>query len=87
MFYSRHSKVKQADFLKMALSPQIDAAMKRADALVEAYKVPGTPALVVNGRYLINQSAVGSYAGVLQLIHYLIAQERLRLKLPAVAVK
>jgi protein dithiol oxidoreductase (disulfide-forming) len=87
LFYSRHTKVKQADFLAMARSPQIDAEMKRADALVEAYKVPGTPALVVNGRYLVNQSAVGSYVGVLQLIVYLVAQERVRLKLPAPAVK
>jgi protein dithiol oxidoreductase (disulfide-forming) len=87
LFYSRHSRVKQDEFLAMARSPQIDAAMKNADALVEAYKVPGTPALVVNGRYLLEMSAVGSYTAALQLIDYLISQERVRLKLPAASVR
>jgi thiol:disulfide interchange protein DsbA len=79
--------VTPAQFLALARSPQIDAAMKRADALVNAYGVPGTPALVVNGRYLIKATEVGSYAGVSQLINYLVAQERARLKLPALPAK
>jgi thiol:disulfide interchange protein DsbA len=68
------------DFLKLANSPQIDAEMRKADALVNAYRIQGTPALVVNGRYLINAAAVGSYAGVIQLVNYLVTVERTRLK-------
>jgi protein dithiol oxidoreductase (disulfide-forming) len=64
----------------MANSAQIDAEMKKADALVNAYRIPGTPALVVNGRYLVNAAKVGSYAGVVQLVNYLVEVERTRLK-------
>ena len=35
---------------------------------------------VVNGRYLVNNSAVGSWNGIRQLIDFLVAQERARLK-------
>jgi protein dithiol oxidoreductase (disulfide-forming) len=79
-FYESHSKVKAADFLALANSAQIDAEMKKADALVNAYRIPGTPALVVNGRYLVNAAKVGSYAGVVQLVNYLVEVERTRLK-------
>jgi protein dithiol oxidoreductase (disulfide-forming) len=79
-FYESHSSVKATEFLALASSPQIDAQMKKADALVLAYRIPGTPALVVNGRYLINAAKVGSYAGVAQLVNYLVGVERTRLK-------
>jgi protein dithiol oxidoreductase (disulfide-forming) len=82
-FYARISTIKEADFLRLARSPEIDADMKREDMLVETYRVPGTPALIVNGRYLINNSAVGSWQGVRELIDFLVGQERRRLKLPA----
>ncbi len=32
--------------------------MKRADALIKPWRVPGTPALVVNGRYLVNNDGM-----------------------------
>jgi protein dithiol oxidoreductase (disulfide-forming) len=79
-FYENHSSVKSAEFLALASSAQIDAEMKQADALVNAYRIPGTPALVVNGRYLVNAAKVGSYAGVVQLVNYLVDVERNRLK-------
>jgi protein dithiol oxidoreductase (disulfide-forming) len=79
-FYASHTQIKPEDFLKLANSPQIDAEMKKSDALVDAYRIPGTPAIVVSGRYLINSAAVGSYAGVSQLVNYLVGQERLRLQ-------
>jgi protein dithiol oxidoreductase (disulfide-forming) len=82
-FYARISTIKEADFLSLAKSPEITAEMKREDSLVEAYRVPGTPALIVNGRYLINNTAVGSWQGVRELIGFLVGQERRRLQLPA----
>jgi thiol:disulfide interchange protein DsbA len=78
-FYARVSAVKQADFLKVAASPEIDAAMRRADALIKQWRVPGTPALVVNGRYLVKDNGM-SYTDVTQLVQYLITLERTRLK-------
>jgi len=81
-FYAKHSSVSAADFVARANSPEIEAQMKRADQTVAAWKVPGTPAIVVNGRYLVNSEKVGSWDGIRQLVDYLVGQERLRLKLP-----
>jgi thiol:disulfide interchange protein DsbA len=78
-FYARVTRVKQAEFLKVANSPEIDAAMKRADELIRQWKVPGTPALVVNGRYLVNDRNI-TFAEVTQVVQFLITLERARLK-------
>jgi protein dithiol oxidoreductase (disulfide-forming) len=86
-FYARAAKIREADFLKMASSPKIEALIKTSDDLVRAYQVPGTPALVVNGRYLIVSEAVGSYARISQLITFLVSQERARLKSAAPSAK
>jgi len=52
--------------------------MARADRLVKQWKVPGTPSLVVNGRYLVNNDA--PYADQAQVVQFLITQERARLR-------
>ncbi len=78
-YYARVTAVKQADFLKVANSFEIDTAMRRADDLIKQWKVPGTPALVVNGRYLLNDDGM-SLAEVTQLVQYLISLERTRLQ-------
>jgi thiol:disulfide interchange protein DsbA len=78
-FYARAGKVKETDFLKRAKSPEIDAAVKRADALVASWRIPGTPSLVVNGRYLVNNDSVTSWNDIRTLVLYLVDQERQRM--------
>jgi thiol:disulfide interchange protein DsbA len=75
-FYARLGLVKQPEFLKVASSPEIDAAMKRADELVKLWKVPGTPCLVVNGRYIVNNEQ--SFADQAKVVQFLITLERTR---------
>jgi thiol:disulfide interchange protein DsbA len=79
-FYAKYSKVSAATFLAKARSPQIDALVRAQDEYVKNGQIPGTPAIVVNGRYLVNSSAVGSWEGIRQVVDFLISQERLRLK-------
>ncbi len=79
-FYAKHSKVTAAEFLAKAKSPEIEAQVRAQDQYVKAGKIPGTPSFVVNGRYLVNNSAVGSWNGIRQVIDFLVAQERARLK-------
>jgi thiol:disulfide interchange protein DsbA len=76
-FYARLSSVKVADFLKVAASPEIDAAVAHADELVKQWRVPGTPQLVVNGRYLVSNEL--PFAEQAQITQYLIGLERTRL--------
>jgi protein dithiol oxidoreductase (disulfide-forming) len=82
-FYSRHTAVKEPQFLEKARSFEIAQQMKRSDELVKIWKIPSTPSLVVNGRYLINNQEAGSWDAVQQIVLFLVAQERVRLKMPA----
>lgn len=81
-FYAKRSKVTSAEFLARARSPQIEEQMRAADAYVKGGKVPSTPSFVVNGRYLLNNQAIGSWDAVRQVVNFLVAQERARLKMP-----
>jgi protein dithiol oxidoreductase (disulfide-forming) len=78
-FYAHAAAVKEADFLKLANSPAIDAQMKRADAQVAAWRIPGTPSLVVNGHYLIEGKAMANPGEARTLVLYLVGLERQRL--------
>ena len=84
-FYAKRSKITAAQFLARAASPEIEAQMRAADAYIKSGRVPSTPAFVVNGRYLVNSTAAGSWDGVRQVINFLVMQERMRLKMPAPA--
>lgn len=78
-FYARAAGVKAADFLKIANSAEINAQMKRADGLIESWRVPGTPSLVVNGRYLVNNNSVTNWNDVRAIVLFLVGAERQRL--------
>ncbi len=78
-FYAGAAGVKAADFLKIANSPEINAQVKRADALIESWRVPGTPSLVVNGRYLVNNDSVTNWNDVRAIVLFLVGTERQRL--------
>jgi len=51
--YARWTGVKPADFLAMARSFTVDGRMRAADEQVLTMQVPGTPTIVVDGRYRI----------------------------------
>jgi thiol:disulfide interchange protein DsbA len=74
-FYAQHSKVKEADFLKLAQSPQIDAAVQRSDDLVKAYRISGTPSFVINGKYRTGKG-LRSWDELIQMVNYLVALEQ-----------
>jgi thiol:disulfide interchange protein DsbA len=78
-FYARVAAVKEADFLKASTSPAVEAQIARADELVKLWKIPGTPSLVVNGRYLVDSSALSSWDEFTALVNHLVGLERMRL--------
>jgi thiol:disulfide interchange protein DsbA len=79
-FYARVANVKEADFLKTANSPAINAQVKRADQLIAAWRVGGTPSFVVNGRFLVNNDVVSSWSDMQSVILLLVSLERQRMK-------
>jgi thiol:disulfide interchange protein DsbA len=54
---------------------EIDAKVSRAADLVKRYKVPGTPAVVIDGKYLTNGTMAGTFDMWFEIIDDLAAQE------------
>lgn len=59
--------------------------VKRANKMVEDYKISATPTMVVNGRYLLEQGVTGA-AVLFANVDQLVAQTRATLKTAAVPV-
>jgi thiol:disulfide interchange protein DsbA len=62
------------DFVAVANSFAINIKVRRADELVKAYGVEGTPTIVVNGKYRLSPSQVGADQSI-ELTKWLIAKE------------
>jgi len=63
------------EFVAVANSFSINTQMKRADDLVKAYGVTGTPTLVIDGKYRFDVSSAGGYPQAVELANWLVAKE------------
>ena len=63
-------------FSKVYESDEVDTKVKQAFVMGQRYKVTGTPAVIVNGKYMVSGSTAGSFANVLKIIDQLVAKER-----------
>lgn len=86
-FYARGGGVTEADFAKLAASPEIDAAVKRTEELIKGWQVGSTPSFVVAGRYRISMDAITSFDELTALVTHLVGQERGRLQKQPAAKK
>lgn len=80
-FFVAHG-VSQKDFESAYhFTPGIDAQMTKADTLARAYNIFEVPTLVVDGKYKTNvRMTGGDNKRLLQVLDYLIAQERAGVK-------
>lgn len=62
------------EFVAVAHSFAINTKMKRADELVKAYGVEGTPTIVIDGKYRFSPMAVGAEQSI-ALAQWLVARE------------
>lgn len=67
--------VDRAAFLDAYKSFAVETRLKRAEQLVRRYGIHGVPALVVNGKYLVDSERAGSLERMLQIVNYLIVIE------------
>ena len=74
-YFQKKAGIKQEQFLATAKSFAVDASCRRADQLVKAYRIEGTPTLIVNGRYKIGAEALGSETKLIALVKWLIQKE------------
>ena len=72
--YAHWTGIKAQDFLAMAHSFGVDMKMRGADAQILAMQVPGTPCIVVAGRYRVNNDAVRAPGRLIELVRYLVAK-------------
>ena len=73
--YGRITGVKPEVFLSTARSFGVDTRIRAADAQIIAMQVPGTPCLVVNGKYRINMDTLSSADDVIDIVNALVAKE------------
>jgi protein dithiol oxidoreductase (disulfide-forming) len=74
-FYQRVTGYKAADFVAAAKSFSVDMKMRQADAQIVAMRVSGTPTLVINGKYRINNENLPSTDAIVDLAKFLVAKE------------
>ena len=53
----------------------VDTKMRQAKTMGPRYGITGVPAIVVNGKYLVNGKTAGSHGGMIKVMNELIAQE------------
>ena len=73
--YERLTGVKQATFLAAANSSATDTKMRLADAQIQAMRVPGTPCIVINGKYRVDLDSIRSVDELVEMVKFLVAQE------------
>jgi protein dithiol oxidoreductase (disulfide-forming) len=73
--YARLAGVKPEAFLATASSFSVDMKMRAADAQITAMQVPGTPCIVVNGKYRVIMDAPKTPDELIELVKYLVAKE------------
>jgi protein dithiol oxidoreductase (disulfide-forming) len=74
-FYARLTGVKPDAFLAAAKSFSVDMKIRAADAQIAAMQVPGTPCIIVNGKYRVIMDSVGGSDELIELVKYLVAKE------------
>ncbi|OGA10116.1 MAG: hypothetical protein A2W68_10120 [Betaproteobacteria bacterium RIFCSPLOWO2_02_64_14] len=73
---ARHG-IDRETWLAAYISPQVDQGVDMARESTSRYQVPGTPSLVVDGRYMTSSALAGSVPGVIPILDELIRLARL----------
>jgi thiol:disulfide interchange protein DsbA len=73
--YARIAGVSPAAFLAAAKSFTVDMKVRAADAQVRAMEVPGTPCIVVNGKYRVLLEPLKNKEQLIDVVNYLVAKE------------
>lgn len=73
-FFAAHG-VAEADFRSAYNSFLVDTKLRQAQAAAPRYGITGVPAVIVNGKYLVNGTTAGSHEGMIEVMNRLIKQE------------
>jgi thiol:disulfide interchange protein DsbA len=73
--YARLGGVKPEEFVAAANSFAVDVKIRAANSQILAMEIPGTPAIVVNGRYRVNMDSVPAPDQLSDLVRFLVAKD------------
>lgn len=73
--YQKLTGVSPKQFLAAANSFSVNLKMKQADEQIMQMEVPGTPCIIVNGKYRVIMDSVNTYDQLIDLIRFLVAKE------------
>ena len=73
-FYAQHG-VDKAKFLATSASFEVESKLSRAQQIVRADGVDGTPSIVVDGKYRVTGQSAGGYPQLIELVDWLAKKE------------
>lgn len=73
-FYAQHG-VDRAKFLAASSSFEVESKLSRAQKIIQADGVDGTPSIVVDGKYRATGQSAGSYDQLIDLVDWLVQKE------------
>lgn len=85
-FFKDHG-IDQAEFHKAYTSFAVDSQMRQAEGLAAKYGITGTPAIVVNGKYVVSPGKAKSFPRMIEITNALIKQESAAAETPQPAEK
>jgi thiol:disulfide interchange protein DsbA len=75
--FAKANGVDPVRYEKAWMSFSVQSQMRRANALMQAYRIDGVPQLAVNGRYVTSPAMVGGHhQRALAVVDHLVAKER-----------
>jgi protein dithiol oxidoreductase (disulfide-forming) len=82
-YYSQLTGVSEQKFLTAARSFGVANEMRQADAQITAMQVPGTPCIVVDGKYRVVMESLSSPEDVVSVVKFLVAKAHSQHQHPA----
>jgi thiol:disulfide interchange protein DsbA len=73
-YYSQLTGVDAEKFLTAARSFGVATEMRQADAQITAMQIPGTPCIVVDGKYRVEMDSLRSPEDVISVVRFLVAK-------------
>ncbi|PIE40911.1 MAG: disulfide bond formation protein DsbA [Gammaproteobacteria bacterium] len=70
--------VTEQEFNKLYNSFSVRVAVRKAEALAKAYRLTGVPAIIVNGKYIVEVRLAKTNERMLKIVNFLIEKEKLQ---------
>lgn len=79
-FLIKNAGISAEDFNKAYKSFTVRSRMKTANQRIESFGIQGVPAIIVQGKYVVDANSANGQHNILKVVDYLIEQERRALR-------